>query len=128
MTLHAWKHSVLWKIPPRLEGEKEGLLSDTETHNLVEVDSSDLRHLPEMYRSWLWRGKPLGMLVAQLPYYPPSLLLLLLHTQPPLPPALKLAALAAALSLCETANEKEKKVITGWGLITCTVSHSRQPH
>lgn len=43
-------------------------------------------------------------------------------------PVLELAGLAAALPLCETANEKEWRVITGWGLITCTVSHSWQPH
>lgn len=28
---------VLWKIPPGSEGEKEGLLSDTATHNLLKL-------------------------------------------------------------------------------------------
>lgn len=62
----------------------------------------------------------------------PFLSSLLLHTYPSLPSPppryWSSQALAAALPLCEIANEKEEKVITGWGLITCTVSHSRQPH
>lgn len=53
---------------------------------------------------------------------------LLSSFSPLLPHTLELALLAAALALCEIANEKEWKVITDWGLITCTVYHSRQPH
>lgn len=102
MALHVWKHGILMRPPPH-----------TVTHNLLK--------LTVWPPGTCWRCISLGSRGVNGGC--------LWHCTPVcVPSSAPVQQLAPTLSFCETANEKEWKVITGWGLITCTVSHSWQPH
>lgn len=89
--------------PTSLGGTERGVFVRHGDPQFVEVDSSAPGHLPGMYRSWHWGvvGGTSRNSSGTAPFFyilSSLVLLLLLHTRPPLASALKLAALAAVLS------------------------------
>lgn len=84
-------------------------MSDTMTHNLLKLTVWPSGTCQRRIVLGIG-GETLGDACGTAPFLSS---LLLLNAQLPLPQILELAALAAALSLCEIANEKEWKAITG---------------